>query len=117
MPFKYYPLKFANENMAREDKNEILQYNRNILRSGVVDKACLDAREPTRGERLDYEQFAPHGTMLSWVEVYENGGMNIFVRSKLYVGIIGVIIVRPWEEPTQAAIDAQFDRMTGGNVE
>ena len=96
--FSYQPFKFAKEYMNQEEKNELLQYNRGILSDGVVvnGKAvdCVEIREPSRGERVDYEQFAPAGSMLTSVEVYANGALNIFVRSKIEVHVIGVIIVR-----------------------
>jgi hypothetical protein len=93
--FKYQAFEFAKENMTLDEKYEILGYNRGILRAGVEKVTLLETREPTRGERLDYEQFAPNGSMLSSVEVYANGALNIFVRSKLLAYVIGVITFRP----------------------
>jgi hypothetical protein len=93
--FRYQAFEFAKENMSLDEKHEMLGYNRGILAAGVEGVECIDVREPSRGERLDYEQFAPHGSMLSSVEVYANGAMNIYVRSKLLVYVIGVITVRP----------------------
>jgi hypothetical protein len=96
--FSYHPFGFTHEGMSQEEKNELLAYNRAILQNGVVvdGKAvrCLGVREPSRGERIDYEPFAPHGSMLTSVEVYANGALNIFVRSKLEMHVIGVITVR-----------------------
>lgn len=93
--FSYQPFKFTKDEMSQDEKFEVLTYNRHILADGVKDVECIEVREPSRGERIDYEQFAPYGSMLSSVEVYANGAMNIFVRSKLLVYVIGVITVRP----------------------
>jgi hypothetical protein len=92
--FEYQPFGFTKEGMSLDEKYEVLASNRHILADGVSD-TCLEVREPSRGERIDYEQFAPAGSMLSSVEVYSNGAMNIYVRSKLLVYVIGVITVRP----------------------
>jgi hypothetical protein len=102
--FKYQPFGFAKEGMSLDEKYEVLASNRHILAEGVKDVECLEVREPSRGERIDYEQFAPYGSMLSSVEVYANGAMNIFVRSKLLVYVIGVITVRPMK-PYNAEIE------------
>jgi hypothetical protein len=93
--FNYHAFKFAKEGMTLDEKYEILDYNRDILADSVGGVTVLEVREPSRGERLDYEQFGPVGSMLSSVEVYANGAKNIFVRSKLLVYVIGVITVRP----------------------
>jgi hypothetical protein len=100
--FKYQAFEFAKDGMTLDEKHEMLGYNRGILAAGVEGVECLEVREPTRGERLDYEHFAPYGSMLSSVEVYANGALNIFVRSKLLVYVIGVITVRPMK-PYNAA--------------
>jgi hypothetical protein len=97
--FEYHPFGFTKEGMSLDEKYEVLASNRSILSDGVVIDGkpveCIEVREPSRGERIDYEQFAPAGSMLSSVEVYANGAKNIFVRSKLLVYVIGVITVRP----------------------
>lgn len=95
MPFRYQPFKVITKEMTDEDAFPCMQFNRRILAEGVKGLACLDVRPVTRGERLDYEQFAPADCMLSSVEVYEDGSMNIFVRNKLSYIQVGVIIVRP----------------------
>ncbi len=96
---RYNPYKIVTEETPDEEANSNRAYNNNILRNGVVigDKAvkCLENREPTRGERLDYEGFAPWGSMLTWVEIYANGAKNLFVRNKLSGKVIGVITIRP----------------------
>jgi len=95
--FKYQPFSFVKEGMSLDEKYKVLAFNRHILADGVKDIEILDVRKPSRGERLEYEQFAPYGSMLSNVEVYANGAMNIYVRSKLLIYVIGVITVRPTE--------------------
>ena len=96
---RYNPYKIVTEETPVEEANANRAYNNSILRDGVVidGKAveCLENREPTRGERLDYEGFAPWGSMLTWVEIYANGAKNIFVRNKLSGKVIGVITIRP----------------------
>lgn len=96
---RYNPYMIVTEEMADEEANTKRAYNNGILRDGVVidGKAvtCLENREPTRGERLDYEGFAPWGSMLTWVEVYANGAKNIYVRNKLSGKVIGAITIRP----------------------
>ena len=95
MPFKYQPFKVVTNEMSDKEAFPYMQYNRSILAEGVKGLACLDVRPVTRGERLDYEQFAPAGCMLTSVEIYEDGSMNIFVRDKLRYLPVGVITVRP----------------------
>jgi len=95
---KYNEYKVVTEEMPDNEANDNRAYNNSILREGVVvnGKAveCLDYREPTGGERLDYEQFAPWGSMLTWVEIYANGAKNLIVRNKLSGKVTGVITVR-----------------------
>jgi hypothetical protein len=96
---KYNEYKLVTEETPIEEANANRAYNNSILREGVVidGKAveCLDNREPTGGERLDYERFSPWGSMLTWVEIYANGAKNLFVRNKLSGKVIGVITIRP----------------------
>jgi hypothetical protein len=93
--FSYQPFKLIDETETSEDVCKMQAYNRSILAGGVIGVECVAVRSPTRGERLDYEQFAPHGSMLSSVEEYANGAKNLFVRTKLEYKQIGVITVRP----------------------
>lgn len=95
MPFKYNSFKLIEDTETSEDVCKMQAYNRTILADGVIGIECIAVRPPTRGERIDYEQFAPHGSMLSAVEEYANGAKNIFVRTKLEYKQIGVITVRP----------------------
>jgi hypothetical protein len=96
---RYNEYKIVTEEMPDEEANANRAYNNSILREGVVfdGKAvtCLENREPTRGERIDYEGFAPWGSMLTWVEIYANGAKNMIVRNKLSGKVIGVITIRP----------------------
>ena len=95
MPFRYIPFKVVTDEMTDEEAFHFIQYNRHLFGIELKGVACLDIRPVTRGERLDYEQFVPSGCMLTSVEIYENGSMNIFVRDKLHYYAVGVIVVRP----------------------
>lgn len=95
MPFRYKPFKVVTYEMTDEEAYPRMLYNRSILAEDVKGLACLDVRPVTRGERLDYEQFAPAGCMLTGVEVYEDGTMNIYVRDKKHYYIVGIITVKP----------------------
>jgi hypothetical protein len=91
---KYQPFKPVIGNAEPEDLDN-QAYNISIFAEGVRGVHCIELREPTRGERLDYEQFAPAGSMISCVGVYENGAKNFYVRTKLEYKQIGVITIRP----------------------
>jgi len=93
--FKYQPFQLIETTVTSEDVCKMQAHNRSILANGVIGVECVAVRPPTRGERLDYEQFAPYGSMLSSVEEYANGAKNMFVRTKLEYKQIGVITVRP----------------------
>lgn len=93
--FKYQPFQLIETTEISEDVCKMQAHNRGILANGVVGVECIAVRPPTRGERIDYEEFAPYGSMLSSVEEYANGAKNMFVRTKLEYKQIGVIIVRP----------------------
>ena len=93
--FKYQPFQLIETTETSEDVEKMRIYNRSILADGVIGVTCLEARPVTRGERLDYEQFAPAGSMLSFAEIYANGAKNFYVRTKLEYKQIGVITVRP----------------------
>jgi hypothetical protein len=93
--FKYQPFQLIETTETSEDVCKMQAYNRSILASGVIGVECVAVRPPTRGERFDYEQFAPYGSMLSCVEEYANGAKNLYIRTKLEYKQIGVITVRP----------------------
>jgi len=93
--FSYQAFKLIEETATSEDVCKMQAYNRSILAGGVIGVECVAVRPPTQGERIDYEQFAPYGSMLSSVEEYANGAKNIYVRTKLEYKQIGVITVRP----------------------
>lgn len=93
--FQYHPFQLIEDTKTSEDVEKMRIYNRSILANGVVGVECIAVRPPTRGERIDYEQFAPNGSMLSGVEEYANGAKNLFVRTKLEYKQIGVITIRP----------------------
>lgn len=92
--FKYQPFQLIETTETSEEVCKMQAHNRSILADGVIGVECVAVRPPTRGERIDYEQFAPYGSMLSSVEEYANGAKNIFVRTKLEYKQIGVITVR-----------------------
>jgi|WetSurSiteA1Bulk_404760.scaffolds.fasta_scaffold10325_3 hypothetical protein len=93
---KYYAFKTVTEDMPFEEQFENQAYNISILADGVRGVECLFAnREPTRGERLDYTQFAPDGSFISTVEEYKNGAKNLHIRSISGWKHIGVITIRP----------------------
>jgi hypothetical protein len=77
---------------------EWLDENVHILAEGVKGLACLETREPTAWEKSYYGEFCPVGCVPSWVELYENGAMNIAVKSTfIKQRVIGAILVRPME--------------------
>lgn len=92
--FKYQPFQLIETTETSENVCKMQAHNRGILADGVVGVECVAVRPPTKGERIDYEQFAPYGSMLSCVEEYANGAKNIFVRTKLEYKQIGVITIR-----------------------
>jgi hypothetical protein len=100
--FRYQPFQLIESTETSEDVCKMQAHNRSILADGVIGVSCVAVRPPTNGERIDYEQFAPYGSMLSSVEEYANGAKNIFVRTKLEYKQIGVITVRPMK-PYNAA--------------
>lgn len=79
-----------------QDEIELLDANVKILAEGVKGKACLENRPTTKWEKEYYGEFCPVGSIPSWVEIYEDGSMNIAVKN-LFIKerIIGAIIVRP----------------------
>jgi hypothetical protein len=93
--FNYRPFKISDQNTSKEESLENIRYNLSILRDGVTKLACLDVRPCSRGERMDYQPFAPVGCYVNTVEIYENGAMNIFVRNNYTDQVFGVISVRP----------------------
>jgi len=69
-------------------------YNCSLLADGVKGVSLFEARFPTRGEQMDYGQFAPWSCPLAWVEVYTNGAKNFFVKDGDNK-TVGFILIRP----------------------
>lgn len=84
--------------LIRGTETEIEWLNENVhtLAEGVKGKACLENRATTAWEKSYYGEFCPVGCVPCWVELYEDGSMNIAVKSTfIKERVIGAILVRP----------------------
>ena len=99
MPFRYQEFKIVDEETQHLIVGwEAQEYNRNILKQGVVvDGKSVPLRylrNATLHEERTYREFIPPFYTLGRVEEYENDALNIFVRDT-FGHPIGVITVRP----------------------
>jgi hypothetical protein len=100
MPFSYLTFKTVTEETQHTPAGwDAMDYNKNILRSGLKDKngfyvgvSCI--RDTTPEEVRTYREFIPPFFTFGKVEEYVNGALNIFVRNKEDKPV-GVIIFRP----------------------
>lgn len=95
MPFNYKEFQIVTEEengtpegCAKQDANCA------ILADGVKGLGCIDIRKPSRYEIDEYAFVIPVRSIMSSVEVFEDGSMNIFVRDPDGKQTIGVVRVR-----------------------